>query len=134
MTDLTTDQASRASELLRALAEDEADIDDAFQEGLYDSLDSSKLALARDQSYPLSIGKVRDLSGATERQIRHWEEQGLLRSYPLGGQRRYLRGGVLRAMALVQQEPTLGKARKRPASFLRLLGLALRGSGDKGRC
>ncbi|HLA13486.1 MAG TPA: MerR family DNA-binding transcriptional regulator, partial [Gemmatimonadaceae bacterium] len=94
----------RASDLLRALAEDEADLDEAFVEGLYDSLDEAELAVARSQSYPLAIGKVSELTGASPRQIRYWEEQGLLRAYAFGGQSRYLRGGVLRAMALVTQE------------------------------
>lgn len=127
----------RASDLLRALAEDEADLDEAFVEGLYDSLDERELARAREQSYPISIGTLADLSGATPRQLRYWEEQGLLRSYPFGAQRHYLRGGVLRAMALVKQEQhvlaTLSKTVKEPTHLVKLIGLVLRDSGDRDK-
>lgn len=131
---LASRSEERASDLLRALAEDEADLDEAFAEGLYDSLDEHELTLAREQSYPLSIGEVEELTGATARQLRHWEEQGLLRLHSFGAQRRYLRGGVLRAMALVKQEQyvlaTLGKTVKEPTKLVKLLGLALRESAD----
>jgi hypothetical protein len=127
----------RGSDMLRALSEDEADLDEAFAEGLYDSLDEQELARAREQSYPLSIGEVEALTGATARQLRHWEEQGLLRLHSFGAQRRYLRGGVLRAMALVKQEQyvlaTLGKVVKEPTHLVKLIGLALRDSGDRDK-
>ena len=126
-----------ASDLLRALARDEADLDAAFAEGLYDTLDEQELARARAQQYPLPIGRVAELTGATQRQIRHWEEQGLLCAHAVGGQKRYLRGGMLRAMALVKQEQhviaTLGKTVQEPRQLIKLIAMVVSGSGDPAR-
>jgi hypothetical protein len=126
-----------ASDLLRALAQDEADLDAAFAEGLYDTLDEEAMARARSQPYPLPIGTVAEITGATQRQIRHWEEQNLLRAHSVGGQKRYLRGGVLRAMALVKQEQhviaTLGKTVQEPRQLIKLIALVVSSSADPAR-
>lgn len=126
-----------ASDLLRALAQDEADLDAAFAEGLYDTLDEEELARAREHQYPLPIGRVAEITGATQRQIRHWEEQDLLHAHAIGGQKRYLRGGVLRAMALVKQEQhviaTLSKTVQEPRQLIKLIAMVVSGSGDPAR-
>lgn len=126
-----------ASDLLRALAQDEADIDAAFSEGLYDLLSEQEIENARSQPYPLSIGAVAGITGASKRQIRHWEQEGLLRSYPVGGQRRYLRGGVLRAVMLAKQDQhviaTLRKAVSDPRQLIKLMALAISSSSDQER-
>ena len=125
-----------ASDLLRALARDEADLDAAFAEGLHDTLDEQELARARAQQYPLPIGRVAELTGATQRQIRHWEATGpAVRSRGRRAEAISLRGGMLRAMALVKQEQhviaTLGKTVQEPRQLIKLIAMVVSGSGAR---
>ena len=105
------EEPPHASDLLKALADDEYDFEEAVAAGLFSQLSDDQIATARDPSeildgrgYPLKIGEVCTLSGATPQKLRHWEELGLLRSSRVNRQRRYFRGAVVRAMVLEGQE------------------------------
>jgi hypothetical protein len=54
--------------------------------------------LPKDVRYPLTIGQLIKLTGATERQIRHWDELGLLptRRRP-SGHRLFYKAAAIRA-------------------------------------
>jgi hypothetical protein len=126
----------RASELLVALTADEEDVDLAFQEGLFDDVRPSDLKRARAQQYPIRIGQASKLTGATQRQLRHWEGLGLLRTHVINNQRLYFKGAVIRAFALVKHEQfvlsTLGKAKGGDAAeLIRLLAAVLLDSDDR---
>ena len=54
--------------------------------------------------YPLRIGDVCKMTGATPQKLRHWEDAGLLRAHRINGQRLFLRGGLVRAMVLKGRE------------------------------
>jgi hypothetical protein len=141
------DDRSDGVDLLQALADDEWDIEAAFMAGFYDELSDEKLALVREpwrhsslegRSYPLKIGEVVKLTTATERQLRHWEENGLLPVYYINGQRRYFRGGVVRAMVLadapVYEVAALSSLiRKGAERFVRLAAVVLAGNPDYER-
>ena len=127
------------SSLLKDLADDEADLEKAWETGLYDLLTARQHAFLREpilhpnvrSSYPLSISDVAKLSGASERQLRYWEDNGLLRSgRDSAGSRRYFRSAVLRAMAYEQapqhvRQTLLSILKEGPERFLRLLTAAL---------
>jgi DNA-binding transcriptional MerR regulator len=138
-------RASGPSALLQELAADESELEQAWQEGLHDLLTPKQLALLRDpglhpklggRTYPLSIGEVEKISGASERQLRYWEQNGLLRAFrDLDGSRLYLRSAALRAMAYAgapkHEMATLTSALKDgPQRFVRLLAAALASSDD----
>jgi DNA-binding transcriptional MerR regulator len=57
-------------------------------------------------SYPISIGQLATLTGATENQLRHWHELGLLRARRTrGGHRKFFANAALRAFFLHSQMP-----------------------------
>jgi hypothetical protein len=98
-----------ASDYLHALREDEDLLVDGYQNGLYAELGERPLQLASDpsrhpglhgRSYPLSIGEAALLTGASLRQLRTWDEAGLLQLPRVGNRRMFLRAGVLKAMLL----------------------------------
>jgi DNA-binding transcriptional MerR regulator len=102
---------TRPSELLLALAADEADVTEAYVTGFYDELSDESRRVVFNPSehpelggrdYPLSIGDVAKLTGATTRQLRHWEDSGLLRSHRVNGRRKFFAGAVLKAMVLAE--------------------------------
>jgi MerR family regulatory protein len=133
-----------SSVLLRALADDEADVARASEAGLLGLLsedDLRKAALPEYDDapassegqvggpYPLTSGEVIRLTGTTARQLRYWEEAGLLSSFRPGKQRRYLQGAVLRAFALARQPPYvvafLRALQADPESLARVLSATL---------
>jgi hypothetical protein len=138
-------RTSGPSALLRELAADEAELDEAWEQGLYELLTPKQLALLRDPSlhpklgsrrYPLAIGDVAKISGASARQLHYWEQTGLLRAFrDDGGSRLYLRGAVVRAMVYTGAPKhvlaTLTSILKDgPHRFARLLAAALLSSKD----
>jgi hypothetical protein len=84
------------SPLLAAFAADKADLEEAWEYGLYELLTPTQLAYLQNpmlkagvrSRYPLTIGDVAKLSGATERQLRCPESNGLLRLPATGSQPR----------------------------------------------
>ena len=98
-----------ASEYLHALRDDEDLLIDGYQNGVYAELGDDALQLASDpskhpqlpgRSYPLSIGEAALLTGATSRQLRTWDDAGLLQLPRVGNRRMFLRSGVIKAMLL----------------------------------
>jgi hypothetical protein len=66
----------------------------AFEDGVYGELTSeqqawvadpsSHPALAEDARYPLTLGQLHLLTGASERQLRHWSDEDLIPSHRAG--------------------------------------------------
>jgi hypothetical protein len=103
------DPAPKPSDLLVALAADEADLAKVYELGLFETISVGQLELARDPSrvpglagrtYPLSMSEAAELTGATQRQLRTWADAGLIVAVRIGGERMFMRGSVLRAMVL----------------------------------
>ena len=57
---------------------------------------------AASQGYPLTVGELATLSGASERQVRTWADEGLLPSHRRGRDRRFYSAAAIRAFALVR--------------------------------
>jgi hypothetical protein len=96
---------------LRALIADELDVQTLYDIGFTRELTPSDLEFVRDPShhprlpkarYPLRVGELAILSGATERQIRHWADAAILPSYRVGGERRFFEGACIRALVLAR--------------------------------
>ena len=104
----------------------------AWQEGVFAELSSEQQAwmsdpgshplLADGTRYPLTLGELHVLTGASKRQIRHWTDEGLLPSHRAGTHRRYYSTAVARALLLAEISPQLVGAL-----------IALRHGGDHGR-
>lgn len=83
---------------------------------LYDSLTDEERLITRepwhalpDVDYPLSVGEMAAITGATERKIRNWADQGLLPSFREGKDRCFYSAALIRAFVL-QRTPTHTKA------------------------
>src|SRR5262249_14209162 len=72
--------------------------------------------------YPLTLGQLSALGGASERQLRHWTDEDLLPAHRAGTHRRYYSAAVARALLLAQMTP------QQLATLI-----ALRRGGDSGR-
>lgn len=66
------------------------------------SVQDPSLGGERAVSYPLSVGQLSQLTGATERQLRKWADDGVLPSYREGSGRRFYSAATIRAFALVR--------------------------------
>jgi MerR family regulatory protein len=87
----------------------------AFEDGVYAELTSEQqawvadpslhAALASDVRYPLTLGEIHLLTGASERQLRHWSDEGLIPSHRAGAHRRYYSAAVARALLLIETPP-----------------------------
>jgi len=100
-----------SSPLIDALVADQFDVQSAIEQGLTADFSDADWALLRDPSlhprlvgarYPLAVGELSTLTRATERQIRHWADTGLVPTYRISGQRRFMSGGFIRALALMR--------------------------------
>jgi excisionase family DNA binding protein len=83
---------------------------------LYDSLTDEERLITRepwhslpDVDYPLSVGEMAAITGATERKIRNWADGGLLPFFREGNDRRFYSAALIRAFVL-QRTPTHTKA------------------------
>jgi DNA-binding transcriptional MerR regulator len=99
--------------LAAALRDAEQDVPVAVARGFYEDLTTEQLRWMREPSshpelagrdYPLTMGDMETLTGATARQLRHWEALGLLPAHRIDGQRRYLSAAVARAFALKESQ------------------------------
>lgn len=72
--------------------------------------------------YPLTLGQLHLLTGASERQLRHWTDEDLIPAHRAGTHRRYYSAAAARALLLIQMTP------QQLASLI-----ALRRGGDSGR-
>ncbi len=95
--------------LAAALRDAEQDVPEGVARGFYEDLTDEQLSYVRDPSshsalvgagYPLSTKEMGTLTGASGRQLRHWDALGLLPSHRVAGQRRFLSAAVARAFAL----------------------------------
>jgi hypothetical protein len=87
----------------------------AFEDGVYAELTSEQQAwvadpsahpaLAEDVRYPLTLGQLHVLTGASERQLRHWSDENLIPSHRAGAHRRYYSAAVARALLLADTAP-----------------------------
>jgi len=99
--------------LAAALRDAERDIPEAIARGFYDDLSAEQLAYVRDPArhpaladarYPLTMKQMEQLTGATGRQLRHWDSLGLLPSHRVSGRRRFVSAAVARAFALKESQ------------------------------
>lgn len=102
-----------ASELLRGFAKNDADVASVEDDGFLEELTEEELRLVSSPSshpklgqvsYPLSIGELEALSGASARQLRHWADAGLLPVAWVSGQRRFYSASVVRALVLARSD------------------------------
>src|SRR5262249_1905342 len=77
---------------------------------LFESLSSKEQRLVQSPplagekvgDYPLSVGGLSHLTGASERQVRKWADDGVLPSHREGRDRRFYSAAAIRAFALVR--------------------------------
>jgi hypothetical protein len=104
----------------------------AWEEGVYAELSDEQQEWVSDPGshpslpeatrYPLTLGQLHLLTGASERQVRHWTDEELIPSHRAGSHRRYYSIAVARALLLAQM------------SSQQLAALiVLRRGGDPGR-
>jgi hypothetical protein len=93
----------------RQTAEDERWIATSVPQGLLSLLSDGQARFVRqpslhpdleDARYPLGVGQLARLAGATERQIRHWSDLRLLRSERHDGDRRFWPAAAAAALVL----------------------------------
>jgi DNA-binding transcriptional MerR regulator len=111
---------------------DAADAERAWEEGVYAELSAEQQAWVAEPSrhpavpdatrYPLTLGQLHLLTGASERQLRHWTDEDLIPAHRAGTHRRYYSAAAARAWLLIQMTP------QQVASLI-----ALRRGGDSGR-
>jgi DNA-binding transcriptional MerR regulator len=111
---------------------DALDAERAWEEGVYAELSAEQQewvsdpslhpAVSDDARYPLTLGQLHLLSGASERQLRHWTDEDLIPAHRAGTHRRYYSAAVARTLLLAQMTP------QQMASLI-----ALRRGGDPGR-
>jgi hypothetical protein len=87
----------------------------AWEDGVYAELSAEQQAWVTDPSthpalaegvrYPLTLGQLHLLTGASERQIRHWSDEDLIPSHRAGAHRRYYSAAVARALLLAEAAP-----------------------------
>lgn len=130
-----------AMEELSALADNSDELQRLQVLGLFDQLSESQCALVRDPSshpelrgrrYPLGIGEMRVLTGATDRQLRHWTDNGLVPAARVKGRRVFYSGGLARALLLAEAEQyqktavgALSKGGEEGARLMRLVGTTM---------
>ncbi len=82
---------------------------------MWDLLNKDERRLVRDPGthprlpsvrYPVTIGQLATLTGATENQLRHWHELGLIRARrSKGGHRQFFANAAMRAFVMRRQMP-----------------------------
>lgn len=104
---------ARATEELAGYSRNLQDLLELHEQGLIDQLTPDQqqcLAVPashpklRDGGYPLGVGDLRELTGATERQIRHWADIGLLPNHRIANRRSFYSGALARAFLLADAE------------------------------
>ncbi len=126
------DATRPASPEMEGFQADALDAERAWEEGVYDELSeeqrqwlshpSSHPALPEDTRYPLTLGQLHLLTGASERQLRHWTDEELIPAHRAGTHRRYYSTAAARALLLAQMTT------QQVATLI-----ALRRGGDSGR-
>jgi hypothetical protein len=126
------DATRRPSAEQEGFQADGTEAERAWEEGVYAELSNEQQArvsdpgshpsLPEDTRYPLTLGQLHLLTGASERQLRHWTNEDLIPSHRAGSHRRYYSTAVARALLLAQMT----------SQQLATL-IALRRGGDPGR-
>ncbi|MGA8365229.1 MAG: MerR family transcriptional regulator [Solirubrobacteraceae bacterium] len=134
---LASPQAERDASRQPSAAQDgfQADEDEAaraWEEGVYAELSAEQQAWVAEPShhpdmpdatrYPLTLGQLHLLTGASERQLRHWTDEDLIPAHRAGTHRRYYSAAAARALMLAQMTT------QQVATLI-----ALRRGGDPGR-
>jgi hypothetical protein len=97
-TSVLPEPSSADVEEVRAAVQDaEEDVPQALRLGLYDVLQEEERERARfpsryldnARSYPLAVSDLAKLTGATPKQVRHWDDMGLLPGHRVGNERRF---------------------------------------------
>jgi hypothetical protein len=111
---------------------DEEEAARAWEEGVYAELTPEQRSWVAEPGlhpelpdasrYPLTLGQLSIVSGASERQLRHWTDEDLIPAHRAGTHRRYYSAAVARALLLSQMTP----------QHLAAL-IALRRGGEPGR-
>lgn len=122
----------RASALLRGFTENALEDEKAYREGLYAQLTARQRRAIAEKHFPVTVGQLARLVGATDRQIRHWTDRGLLPAHRVAGQRRYFTAAAVQAASYVrldkQQMATLAALvypSPRSAALLSVVGATL---------
>jgi len=126
------DASRRPSAAQEGFQADEEEAARAWEEGVYAELSAGQRAWVAEPGlhpalpdatrYPLALGQLHVLSGASERQLRHWTNEDLLPVHRAGTHRRYYSAAVARALLLAQMTP------QQVAALI-----ALRRGGESGR-
>jgi hypothetical protein len=126
------DASQRPSPAQEGFQADAQEAARAWEEGVYAELSTEQRAwvaqpgrhpaLPDATRYPLTLGRLHLLTGASERQLRHWTDEGLVPAHRAGTHRRYYSAAAARALLLTQASP------QQIASLI-----ALRRGGDPGR-
>jgi hypothetical protein len=111
---------------------DEEEAARAWEEGVYAELTPRQRSWVTEPGlhpelpdatrYPLTLGQLSLVSGASERQLRHWSDEDLVPAHRAGTHRRYYSAAVARALLLNQMTPPQLAAL-----------IALRRGGESGR-
>lgn len=131
---LTRDDARprRAPARLRAFTENALQDEDLQRAGLYDQLPARQRAAIARTDFPVTVGQLAELTGASERQIRHWTDLGLVPSHRVAGGRRYFSAGAAQATLLARLPnhqiatlATLAHPSRSSPPFVAILGATL---------
>ncbi len=109
------DASRRPSAAQDGFQADEEEAARAWEEGVYAELSREQQEWVAQPSlhpklpeairYPLTLGQLHVLSGASERQLRHWTDEDLIPAHRSGTHRRYYSAAVARALLLAQMTP-----------------------------
>lgn len=138
-----TGRPQRVVDELAGYSDNLFDLQDAFHQHLFEELSANERRWVRepathpamkDRGYPLTTGGLSKITGASERQIRHWADIGLLPSHRVGEQRRFFSAGLVKALVLARTEQyqragiaALVRGGDDAARFARLMGATLIG-------
>src|SRR5665213_1091719 len=109
------DASGRPSAVQDGFQADQEEAARAWEEGVYTEISREQRELVAEPSlhpklpdtirYPLTLGQLHTLSGASERQLRHWTDEDLIPAHRAGTHRRYYSAAVARALLLAQMTP-----------------------------
>jgi MerR-like DNA binding protein len=95
----------------RELLENQQELRSPYLQALFDALTNEERqwvrkpashSKLRGKDYPLSVGDMSALTGASDRQIRKWTDDGLLPAFRQGPDRRFYSAALIRAFALAR--------------------------------
>ncbi len=122
----------RVSARLRGFTENALQDEDANRAGLYAQLPARTRAAIGTTNFPLSVGQLAELVGASARQVRHWTDLALVPAHRVAGERRYFSAGAVYAAVLARLPnhqiatlATLAQPSRRSSHFVTILGATL---------